>query len=323
MSQSVRSIIDLHADLPNDVVKLRQSGEHRVMERRHYPKLKKGGISALIAPIWVESKYRSGAAVKRGLQIVDALSEDVKESTHFVMATSADELADAERRGRIALVLGCEGGEFIDDDIGILRDYYRLGLRSFGLVWNDRNLIADGMYHEKNDRGLTDFGKEVIGELDRIGVILDLAHIAPKSFWGAIDVAKRPVIVSHGATSVHKSLRNSTDQQLKAIAESGGTFGVFAVNKGETHDLKAYMDHLLHAIKVAGIEHVSLGPDFYDYLMDDLKADDMVMPPLVGLEDHSKLQAVPREMLQRGFSEDEIRLVARDNFLRVMKKVVG
>jgi membrane dipeptidase len=293
------------------------------MERKHFPKLKKGGVSALIAPIWVESRYRSGGAVKRGLQIADALSEDVKESTHFVMATSSKEVAGAASRGKIALVLGCEGGELIDDDLGILHDYYRLGLRSFGLVWNDRNLIADGMYHEKDDRGLTDFGKEVVRELNRLGILLDLAHIAPKSFWGAIDVAKGPVIVSHGATSAHKSLRNSTDAQLRAVAEGGGTFGVFAVNKEDTHDLKAYIDHVLHAIKVAGIDHVSLGPDFYDYLMDDLKADDNVMPPMIGLEDHSKLQAVPRELGRRGFSEDEIAMVAKGNFLRVMKKVVG
>jgi membrane dipeptidase len=323
MRLDVQSVIDLHADLLSDVIKCRQVGQHKVLERRHFPKLEKGGVSALITPIWVESKYRSGGAVKRALSIVDALSEDVKESTRFVMATSSKEIAEAESRGKIAMVLGCEGGEFIDDDIGILRVYYRLGLRSFGLVWNDRNLIADGMYHERDDRGLTDFGKEVIRELDRLRIILDLAHIAPKSFWGAVDVAKGPVIVSHGATVAHKSLRNSTDQQLKAVAESGGTFGVFAVNKGDTRDLRAYVDHIMHAIKVAGIEHVSLGPDFYDYLMDDLKADDNVMPPMVGLEDHSKLQAVPRELRRRGLSEDEISLVAKRNFLRVMKKVVG
>lgn len=317
------SIIDLHADLPADVVKFRGKGEHRVIERRHLPKLRKGGVSGVVAPIWLESKYKPKGAVKRGLQIVDAFLQDVGESTHLALATNHEGLRKTIAQGKVALILGCEGGEFIEDDLGILRDYYRMGLRTFGFVWNQRNLLADGMWHEKDDRGLTDLGKEVVRELDRLGVVVDLAHIAPKSFWGVIDVAKGPVIVSHGATAAHRSLRNSTDKQLKAVAESGGTFGVFAVNKGETHDLEDYIDHLEHAIKVAGVEHVSLGPDFYDYLMDEIRTDDLLMPTMEGLEDHAKLWSVIEQLRKRGYSEEEVSMVAKDNFLRVFKRIAG
>lgn len=317
------SIVDLHADLPADVIKFRGRGEHRVMDRRHYPKLRKGNVSALIAPIWLESEFKPKGAMMRGLQIVDAFLEDLDESKHFGLATRHADLLKRNSEGKVALILGCEGGEFVGDDLAVLRDYYRLGLRSFGFVWNQRNLMADGMYHEKDDRGLTDFGKETVRELNRLGVVVDLAHIAPKSFWGAMDVAKGPVIVSHGATAAHRSLRNSTDDQLRAVAESGGTFGVFAVNNGETHDLKDYMEHLEHAIKVAGIEHVSLGPDFYDYLTDEIKKDGVAMPLLEGLEDHSKLGGVVAQLRKRGYSEGEIEMVAKGNFARVFKKVVG
>ena len=317
-------IIDLHADLPADVIKYRDLGERSVMERRHLPKLRKGGVTGLIAPIWVESRFKPRKAMKRGLRIVDAFLEDLSESTNLVLVKDASALTAAESKGKVAIVLGCEGGEFIDGDLGILRDYRRLGLRTFGFVWNERNALADGMYHKDDDRGLTKLGRQVLEELDDLRILIDLAHIAPKSFWGVIEVAKRPVMVSHGATSVHTSLRNSTDDQLRAVAQSGGVFGIFAVNAGESRHLKAYVDHVMHAVKVAGVEHVALGPDFYDYLFDELKNDDDDhLPAMVGLEDTTKLGAVISELSQRGLSEEEIRMIARDNFLRVFKKVVG
>jgi membrane dipeptidase len=319
-------IIDLHADLPADVIKYRDLGEHSVMERRHLPKLRKGGVTALIAPIWVESRFKPGKALKRGLRIVDAFLEDISESTSFVMVKDASALTSAESKGKVAIVLGCEGGEFIDGDLGILRDYHRLGLRTFGFVWNERNALADGMYHKDDDRGLTKLGRQVVEELDDRRILIDLAHIAPRSFRGVVEVARRPVMVSHGATSVRTSLRNLSDEQLRAVAQTGGVFGVFAVNAGETHDLKAYVDHVMHAVKVAGIEHVALGPDFYDYLFDELKtgagADDH-LPAMVDLEDVTKLGAVIGELSKRGLSEEEIRMISRDNFLGVFKKVVG
>ena len=316
-------IIDIHADLPADVIKYRDRGEHSVVERKHLPKLRKGGVTGLVAPIWVESRFKPRSAVKRGLRIVDAFLEDLTESKSFALVKDASGLVSAESKGKVAVVLGCEGGEFIGGDVGILRDYWRLGLRTFGFTWNQRNALADGMYRRDDDRGLTKLGRQVVEELDRVRILIDLAHIAPKSFWGVIEVAKGPVMVSHGATAAHRALRNSTDEQLRAIANCDGVFGIFAVNSGDTHDLKAYVDHVMHAVKVAGVEHVALGPDFCDYLADELSTGGGGNPPMKGLEDTTKLGAVPVELAKKGLSEDEIRLISRGNFLRVFRRVVG
>ncbi len=316
-------VIDIHADLPADVIKFRDLGKHSVVERRHLPKLKKGGVTALVAPIWVESRFKPRSAVKRGLRIVDAFFEDLSESPSFALVRDASSLVATESKGKVAVVLGCEGGEFIGGDLGILRDYWRLGLRTFGFTWNERNALADGMHHRDDDRGLTALGRQVVEELDRLRILIDLAHIAPKSFWGVIEVAKRPVMVSHGATAAHKALRNSTDDQLRAVAQSGGVFGIFAVNAGDTHDLKAYVDHVMRAVKVAGVEHVAMGPDFCDYLVDELRAGGGGNPPMEGLEDTTKLGAVFVELSKRGLSEEEIRMISRENFLRVFRKAVG
>ena len=337
VGRELHRIIDLHADIPADIVKRRAIGEHQVLERYHLHKLRQGFVAALIVPIWVESPYKPAAALKRGLQIADSLLEDLEESHSFRLVKTHNELLDAEAEGKIGLILGAEGGEFIEDDLGLLRTFYRLGLRCFGLVWNERNLIADGVDHTDDDRGLTEFGSQVIEELDRLRIILDLAHTTPKSFWDAVEVSKRPLIVSHTLTCKYLASnikdtfhRTRPDDQLKAVASSGGIVGIYEVNMTGPSDiakvpnLETYCDHIEYAVKVAGPEHVGLGPDFYDYFIEDLHSRPPYSFALVkGLEDHSKLGAVAAELSRRGLSNEEIRMITRENFVRVFKDIVG
>jgi membrane dipeptidase len=332
VGRELHRIIDLHADIPADIVKRRAIGEHQVLERYHLHKLRQGFVAALIVPIWVESPYKPAAALKRGLQIADSLLEDLEESHSFRLVKTHNELLDAEAEGKIGLILGAEGGEFIEDDLGLLRTFYRLGLRCFGFCWNQRNLMADGWSHFKDDRGLTDFGRQIVDEVNRLGVLIDLAHMSRKGFWGVLDATRKPLIVSHTCTLLDPSFRAMRDEQLKAVASNGGIIGIIAVRGvGDRTvyptipDLKTYCDHIEYAVKVAGPEHVGLGPDFYDYFIEDLVTEypDMKYELVEGLEDHSKLGAVISELSKRGLTDDEIRMIARDNFVRVFKEVVG
>jgi membrane dipeptidase len=192
---------------------------------------------------------------------------------------------------------------------------------------NPRNLLADGWDHLSDDRGLSDFGRQVVEELDKIGVVIDLAHMAPKGWWDVLEVAKHPLIVSHTSTRglPNPSPRAMTDDQLKAVASNGGIVGIIAIYKPSTlrsmRDLKAYCDHIEHVVKVAGPDHVGLGPDFCYFLVGVVPNDDS--EPVRDLEDHSKLPGVLNELSRRGMSEKDIRMIARDNFLRVFKQVVG
>jgi len=331
-------IVDLHADLPYHIIDRRSKGEHQVLERYHLEKLRKGYVSTLIAAIWVESSYKPAGALRRGLQIADALLEDLNESCSFRLVCDHQELLDAEKEDKISLILGVEGGEIIEEDLGLLRNFHRLGVRSFGLVHNERNLIADGIDHTDDDRGLTDFGKQVVEELDRLGIIVDLAHTTPKSFWDVLDVSNRPLILSHTLTSKDispnikdKFHRTRTDDQLKAVASNGGIIGIYTVNMDgpsdivKVPDLNAYCDHLEHAVKIVGPEHVGLGLDFVDYFPPNSMPS---RPPyrftlVKDLENHSKLGAVISELSRRGLSDDELRMITRDNFIRVFKEVVA
>jgi len=325
-------IVDLHEDFPYQVIKKRPLGEHRVLERTFLNLLRKGSVGTVIAPIWLTPEFKPNG-LKRGLQIADEFLEDIAESKAFRLVTSYKELIDAERRKKIGLIMGSEGGEIIEDNVDLLHIYYRLGLRVFGLMWNERNLLADGWDHAADDRGLSDFGKQVVEEVERMGILIDLAHMAPKGWWGVMDMAKQPLLVSHTSTRgpPNASDRAMTDDQLRAVADNGGIVGIIAVYSEKTirsvPDLKAYCDHVEYVAKVAGPEHTGLGPDlgywfFENGVPENFGAwNDWKMTK--DLEDHSKLPDVIHELSRRGMSDKEIRLIARDNFVRVFKQVCG
>jgi len=319
-------IVDMHADLPHEVMKQREGRAHRVLEHRFLDLFRKGWVSTVISPIWLPFQYKPNG-LKRGLQIAEAFLEDVNECKAFRLVTNYKELVAAERQRKIGLILGCEGGEIIEDDVNLLHIYYQLGLRVFGFMWNQRNLLADGWDHVDDDQGLSDFGKRVVEELNRIRVLIDLAHMAPKGWWDVINTTKQPLIVSHTSTCARPdpSRRAMTDDQLRAVADNGGLVGIIAIYSERVirsiPDLSAYCDHIEHIVEVAGIEHAALGPDFGYFLVGALADDDS--QPVKNLEDHSKLKDILVELSRRGMSEKEVRMIARDNFVRVFRKVVG
>jgi membrane dipeptidase len=325
-------IVDLHADFPHQVMKKRPVGEHRVLERDFLNLLRKGSVGTVIAPIWLTPEAKPNG-LKRGLQIADALLEDISESKAFTLVTNYRELLNAERKKKIGLIMGCEGGEIIEDDLELLHVYYRLGLRVFGFMWNQRNLLADGWDQIDDDRGLTDFGRQVVEEVERMGIVIDLAHMARKGWWDVMGVAKHPLIVSHTSTRgpPNASDRAMTDDQLRAVADNGGIVGIVAVYSESIirsiPDLKAYCDHVEYVAKIAGPEHVGLGPDlgywFFEKGVPETFSGWTDWKMTKDLEDHSKLPGVLRELSRRGMSDREIRLIARDNFVRVFKQVVG
>jgi membrane dipeptidase len=283
-------------------------------------------VGAVIAPIWLPQEYKPNG-LKRGLQIADAFLEDIKESKEFTLVINHKELLESGGKKKIGLVLGCEGAEIIEDDLNLLHVYYRLGLGVFGFMWNQRNLLADGWDHANDDRALSDFGRQVVEELDRMRVMIDLAHMAPKGWWGVMDAAKHPLIALHTSTqdAPDPSQRAMTDDQLKTVASNGGIIGIIAIYSQSIirsiPDLKAYCDHIEYVAKIAGPERVGLGPDFGYYLDEAIANDDSQL--VKDLEDHSKLPAILNELSRRGMSEKEIRMIARDNFVRVFKQVVG
>jgi membrane dipeptidase len=326
------------------------------------PRMRDGGLDGLYFSIWVPSDVTGPPAVKRAMDQIDAVREAVR--THpndLVLATTADDVRRAASEHKIAALMGMEGGHMIDDDLGLLRNYAALGVRYLTLTHFKNNNWADSSTDKPAHNGLTAFGKDVVRELNRLGMMVDISHVADKTFYDALAVTTAPVIASHSSCrAIVNHPRNMTDDMLRALAKNGGVaminyhagflseeFRVASEKKngnivaamaamskkcggneacttmeGERIDHEAMIkgdlpkvtwekiiDHIDHAVKIAGVEHVGLGSDF----------DGATMP--LGMEDASKLPKITDALLQKGYSDTDIEKILGGNILRVMEQV--
>jgi membrane dipeptidase len=208
-------------------------------------------------------------ATKRSLQLLDTFYTEL-EAHHDKMrlATKADDIAAAKSDEKVAAVLSLEGVEPLAGDLGLLRMFYRLGVRAAGLTWNWRNEAADGLYEERSGGGLTTFGVALIEEMNRLGMIVDVAHLASAGVRDVLEISQAPIIVSHAdAKAVCGHFRNLTDEQLEAVAGKGGVVCAgfdpsFLEPDARVSSLDKLLDQMDYMVRVAGKDHIGLGSDF-------------------------------------------------------------
>jgi membrane dipeptidase len=286
------------------------------------PKLREGGVDGVFFAIYMDREPRPGMAVKRALGQIDAIRATTEKYSHDIaLATTADEVRRIVASGRIAALMGLEGGYMIEDDIRVLRMFHALGVRymtlthSFNTNWGDSSGVGPPV--PPLHGGLSPFGRAVVAEMNHLGMMVDLTHVADKTFYDALAVSKAPVILSHSSVdAIKEHPRNVSDDMLRALAKNGGVIHINAVIKyidpieRPATPLSVFIDHVVHAIEVAGPDHVGIGIDYgYD------------APKPVGLEDCSKYENITYELLKRGVPESTIRKVWGENTLRVMKEV--
>src|SRR3954469_10535230 len=209
------------------------------------PRLKEGGVNAPFFALWVPTYYRGAEAVRRTLDLRDAMQRLF--DTHPEQIALALTAADVERitkNGRIAAILAVEGGHQIDNDLAVLRIYHRLGIRSMTLTHFRNTEWADSSTDTPAHDGLAPFGKEVVREMNRLGMIVDVSHVADKTFYDVLAVSTKPVIATHSSCrALSDVVRNMTDDMLKALAKNGGVvginFGEGFVNQKDAEALKA------------------------------------------------------------------------------------
>jgi len=326
------------------------------------PRMREGNLGAIFFSIWIPSKITGPEAVNRALVQIDAVREQVrKHPNDLLLATTAAEIREARKQGKIAALMGVEGGHMINSDLGVLRSYAALGVRYMTLTHSGNDEWADSSTDKAVHNGLTDFGKDVVREMNRLGVIVDISHVSDKTFYDALEVSKAPLFASHSSCrAICDAPRNMTDQMMKDLAAKGGVMQINyhvgflsqefrdaekanpELNKaisaevtkrcGENEgcqliegdritreyveqgklprvDFTRIIEHIDHAVKVAGIDHVGLGSDF----------DGANMP--YGMEDASKLPKITEALLQKGYSEGDARKILGENTLRVMTEV--
>ena len=322
------------------------------------PRLREGGTHAPFFALWVPTYFPASEAVRRTLDLRDAMQSLFdKHRDQIEHATTATDIERIVKAGKIAAFLTVEGGHTIDDDLRVLRMYYQLGIRSMTLTHSHNNNWADSSTDEPTHNGLTDFGKEVVREMNRLGMIVDVSHVADKTFYDALEVTTKPVMCTHSSMRALSDVpRNVTDEMLWALAKNGGvigiTFGEGFVNPQDAELLRADIkiettapllsgrtlddyaaedvrklfgtrvkvaakvedvaDHIDHAVKIAGIDHVGIGSDF-----------DGVSGPPNGLDDVSKMPALIAVLLERGYKERDVKKILGENTLRVIREVTG
>jgi membrane dipeptidase len=293
------------ADIPAD--------SHVTAER-----LRRSAVDVAVFAIFTENYDRAFPPPARTLRMIDmAYSVAQKNSRWLEVVTNMNEIKRARKNGKTAIVLAIENGIAIGNDLGLLRNYYRLGVRFMSIAWNYRNLLGDGVGKYNGRRGLTPLGREAISEMERLGMIVDVSHLNEKTFWDVVETAKRPIVATHSnAIRVCGSPRNLTDSQIRAISKRGGFIGLnfcsaFLNDSGEA-SIDDVVEHALYIAEVGGIKVLAIGSD-YDGILDAPR----------GLEHIGTMGKLITAFKKAGFSRADIDAIMHRNFLRVFKKVCG
>ena len=326
------------------------------------PRAKEGGLDAQIFACWVSPEIRDKLWVERTLEMIDAVREQARvHADKMEIALDGSDIRRIVSEDKLAVIIGIEGGHVIRDDIDTLKNYYERGVRCMTLTWMNTNNWADSSDDTTKWDGLNELGREVVREMDRLGMIIDCSHVSDSTLFDVFETTKNPVLISHSCMRALCDIpRNVSDDELRALSANGGVICInyfpgfldkefydrvsviwdeFREKRKAFRDLpeeerekavrelsESYrgrlvdipvppvsrlVDHIDHAVAVAGIDHVGLGSDF-----------DGIMITPEGLEDVSKLPEITRELAARGYSDEDIEKILGGNLLRLAEKIV-
>src|ERR1051326_6145777 len=355
-------VVDTHNDITtpmtNDDFDL--SGNPPYPYRTSIDRLKKGGVTGLFFSLYIKPWYvEHGGAARRTLDMIDSVYRAAeRHPNELMMATSAADIRRAKSQNKIACLMGIEGGHAIENSLPTLREFYRLGVRYMTLTWNNSNDWADAGRGERKNNGLSDFGKEVVREMNRLGMLVDVSHVSDKTMSDALDVSKAPIIASHSSARALSNVpRNIPDDLLKRIAKNGGVVQVnfysLFVDEKTVAPQSDERSQRLRAQQEALNTKYANDPERLSEESDKLEAANPLPPlPLSKLIDHidhiakvagvdhvglgaefdgandfpegardvSMLPNITYELLKRGYTEADIRKILGENFLRVFAK---
>jgi membrane dipeptidase len=356
-------IIDTHADTPQLML---DEGYDLADAASPYmisiPKMRAGRLGAEFFSIWVDVTWPKQDLIHRALDLIDTTNQQVTKHPDVLgLATTADDVERLHREGKIAILMGVEGGHEIQGDLRMLDIYYRLGIRYMTLTHTKDDELGDSSGDKPQWNGLSPLGQQAVSRMNQLGMMVDISHVSDGTFYDAIAVSKAPLIASHSSCrALCKAPRNMTDEMIRALAKNGGVMDInfysgflsdayrdaFAkiekqvdeqissararyakqgkrlpypkevrIEQSLTRNLPAPLytviaDHIDHAVKVGGIDHVGLGSDF-----------DGIDTPPHGMEDVSKIPDLVRELARRGYSEEDLEKILGGNVLRVMRQV--
>jgi membrane dipeptidase len=294
----------------------RKLGERSDKGHLDLPRMREGGVDCQTFAMYTGKREGQPDALLTAMQMTDIFYREIEENEEGIIpVTSVVEILAAKEVGKCSALLSLEGAEPLMGELGVLRDFYKLGVRMLSFTWNWRTPFADGLSASRAGSKLTDLGIKAIEEMDRLGIVLDTSHISDTCFWDIAEVKKGPFIASHSnSRTICDHRRNLTDDMLVALADHGGVAGMnfapdFVAKEGAT--VEKLVDHIDYIVKKVGPDHVGLGSDF-----------DGIGTPPVGLEDASKMPNITRELVRRKYAEEDIKKILGGNQLRVLREVL-
>lgn len=310
------TFVDAHCDTITTIMKtgeaLKSNTGHIDMDR-----LKKYDSFVQFFAAFISPEQAKMGALRRALDIIDKLYREIEINKNDIMlCRDYNDIANAIKSRKVAAVLTIEGGEALEGSLAVLRMLYQLGVRAITLTWNYRNQIADGVADSVTKGGLTPFGREVVAEMNSLGMLVDVSHLSESGFWDVISLSSSPIIASHSnAIKICSHSRNLTDEQLLALKKNGGVTGInlcpyFIVNEGKA-EIKHVISHIEHIVGLTGEDTLGIGADF-----------DGIDETPVGLEGVQSLSDLINELLKLNYSEALVNKIAGENFLRVLKTVI-
>ena len=355
-------VCDLHSDT---ILKLKK-GDYVFSEKNatghiDIPRLKEGGVDLQVFAIWVSPDFLPDSAAKEAFNLIDLFYQQLeKYPDDLELAKNISDFKKINKKGRIACVLGLEGGHSIEGNMSLLRTFHRLGVRYMTLTWENSNPLASSAADTSSQKGgLTELGREVIKEMNRLGMIVDVSHLSEQAFWEVMELSNAPVIASHSCVrAICNHYRNLNDEQIKAIAKSGGVIGINFFSGYLDDDFRKTSDSIYKEIQIKKEElkekfkgdekkieeetellyqnanfpqptSLSKLVNHIDYVVKLVGPDYVALGsdfdgiPAIPLEikDASGLPQITQELLRRGYKDKDIKKILGGNFLRVFERM--
>ena len=330
------TVVDCHNDLPVLLLmRNREFGDDAIAEywrERWVPELRDGGVDVQVLPIY-NAPSAAEASLRNTLLQLEAIEREAARTPEFALCRGGAEIDDALAAGRIALVVALEGTPAVGTDVELFAVFHRLGVRMASFTHWARAALADGSADEDAGSRLPGVGVAAVAELERLGILLDVSHLAAPAVDHVLELATKTLIASHSSCrALCDHHRNLSDEHLRAIAATGGVVGInmlpFFIDADGNATIDRVVDHLEHVAEVAGVDHVGLGPDFIKDWVDEVHPTRKTYAPfggadlkqaIPGLAGTRDLPNLTERMVERGWREPDLRKALGENWMRVLR----
>ncbi len=322
-------VFDGHCDIFTDVTVRRLRGETQVLKQHHLPRLRKGNIEGGCFVLWIDPPHDANPPKRLG-ELLHCVREEMAECDEAVLVTSYKEIEEARKAGKFYILTGMEGLSGIAGDLDKIDELYEFGIRHAMLTWNEQNELGTGAKADP-DRGLTELGRKAVKKLHDKHMLVDVSHTNEKTFWDMARINGGPLIASHSNVRTLADVpRNLTDAQMKEIRNTNGLIGLnsfrlFVHSDRQKQTIDGLIRHADYIADKIGVEHLALGLDFCEFFETQASTSMGEEENLftVGLEDCTGVPLLLEKMRTAGFTEKEMEMICRKNWLNLIQRVLG